>query len=91
MRAGVTSFFDPDSVYGIGPRLRDAINAGVIEGPRMKAGVQALVTAVGGTAGHLIPDEGQVGYAQVVNSIDEVITWTRRHIKSPHHLCFNWN
>jgi imidazolonepropionase-like amidohydrolase len=81
LRAGVTSFCDPDTVFGIGPSVRDAIEAGVISGPRMATGVQALLTAVGGTAGRLIPDEGTTGYAQVVNSIDEVIMWTRRHIK----------
>ena len=66
-RAGVTSFVDPDTAHGVGPSIRDAINAGVITGPRMKTGVQALLTAVGGTAGRLIPDEGTVGYAQIVN------------------------
>ena len=81
LRAGVTSFMDPDTAWGIGPSVRDAIDCGVIEGPRMKTGYQALLTAVGGTAGRLIPDEGRSGYAQVVNSIDEVIMWTRRHIK----------
>ncbi|MDP6145470.1 MAG: amidohydrolase family protein [Acidimicrobiales bacterium] len=81
LRAGITSFVDPDSVHGIGPALRDAVNANVTEGPRIKAGYQALLTAVGGTAGRLIPDEGTIGYAQVVNSKDEVIQWTRRHIK----------
>ena len=81
LRAGVTSFVDPDTAHGIGPALRDAIEAKVVEGPRMKTGVQALLTAVGGTAGRLIPDEGTVGYAQVVNSKDEVIKWVRRHIK----------
>ena len=81
LRSGVTSFVDPDTAHGIGPSIRNAIDAGVIEGPRMKTGVQALLTAVGGTAGHLIPDEGTVGYAQIVNSVDEVVMWTRRHIK----------
>ena len=81
LRAGVTGFVDPDTVHGIGPQIRNAIEAGIIEGPRMKTGVQALLTSVGGTAGRLIPDEGTVGYAQIVNSVDEVILWTRRHIK----------
>lgn len=81
LRAGVTSFVDPDTAHGIGPALRDAIEAGVVVGPRMRTGVQALLTAVGGTAGRLIPDEGTVGYAQIVNSVDEVVLWTRRHIK----------
>jgi len=81
LRAGVTSFVDPDTAHGVGPSIRDAIEAGVIAGPRMKTGVQALLTAVGGTAGRLIPDEGTVGYAQIVNSVDDVVLWTRRHIK----------
>jgi imidazolonepropionase-like amidohydrolase len=81
LRAGVTSMMDPDTVHGIGPQIRDAVNAGMIEGPRIATGVQALLTSVGGTAGRLIPDDGTVGYAAVVNTIDEMITMTRRHIK----------
>lgn len=81
LRAGVTSFFDPDTIDGIGPQVRDALDAGVMAGPRMASGVQALLTSVGGTAGRLIPDEGGVGYAAVVNTIDEMVTMTRRHIK----------
>lgn len=81
LRAGVTSFMDPDTAWGIGPSVRDAIECGVINGPRMRTGYQALLTAVGGTAGRLIPDEGHTGYAQVVNSTQEIVMWTRRHIK----------
>lgn len=81
LRAGVTSFFDPDTVHGIGPQVRDALAAGAFEGPRMATGVQALLTSVGGTAGRLIPDSGEVGYAAVVNTLDEMVTTTRRHIK----------
>ena len=81
LRAGVTAFFDPDTVAGIGPQVRDALDAGIISGPRMATGVQALLTSVGGTAGRLIPDEGTVGYAAVVNTIEEMVVTTRRHIK----------
>ena len=81
LRAGVTSFFDPDTIDGIGPQVRDALDAGAFPGPRMATGVQALLTSVGGTAGRLIPDEGRVGYAAVVNTTDEMVTMTRRHIK----------
>ncbi len=81
LRAGVTSFFDPDTIDGIGPQVRDALDAGAFPGPRMATGVQALLTSVGGTAGRLIPDEGRVGYAAVVNTVDEMVTMTRRHIK----------
>ncbi len=44
--------------------------------------MQALLTSVGGTAGRLIPDEGKVGYAAVVNTIDEMVVETRRQIKN---------
>jgi imidazolonepropionase-like amidohydrolase len=81
LRAGVTSMMDPDTVAGIGPEVRDAVESGAFPGPRIKTGVQALLTAVGGTAGRLIPDTGEVGYAAVVNTIDEMVTITRRQIK----------
>lgn len=81
LRAGVTGFMDPDTVHGIGPQVRDTLNSGAFEGPRMVTGVQALLTSVGGTAGRLIPDDGEVGYAAVVNTIEEMVTTTRRQIK----------
>lgn len=79
--AGVTSMMDPDTVMGIGPEVRDVVESGAFPGPRIKTGVQALLTSVGGTAGRLIPDDGQVGYAAVVNTREEMVTETRRHIK----------
>lgn len=81
LRAGVTSFLDADCVWNVGPALRDAIDAGMVEGPRMACGANALMTAVGGTAGRLIPDEGTVGYAQVVRNHDEMVEVTRRQVK----------
>lgn len=81
LAAGVTSFMDPDTVMGIGPEIREVVESGAFPGPRIATGVQALLTSVGGTAGRLIPDDGQVGYAAVVNTIDEMVTETRRHIK----------
>ena len=80
--AGVTSFCDPDSLFEIGIDLRDAINSGYIEGPRMSVGGNALLTSVGGTAGRLIPDEGLRGYAKIVQNKDEIITEVRRQIKN---------
>ncbi len=79
--AGVTSFMDPDTVMGIGPEIRDVVGSGAFPGPRISTGVQAMLTSVGGTAGRLIPDGGQVGYAAVVNTIDEMVIETRRQIK----------
>jgi imidazolonepropionase-like amidohydrolase len=79
--AGVTGFMDPDTVMGIGPEIREVVESGAFPGPRISTGVQAMVTAVGGTAGRLIPDGGKVGYAAVVTTIDEMVNETRRQIK----------
>ena len=79
--AGVTSFLDVDGLFNIGPALRDAIAVGALEGPTMKSGTYALMTAVGGTAGRLIPDHGTAGYAEVVRDRDEMIRVVRRQVK----------
>lgn len=82
LRAGVTGFLDADCIYDLGPALRDAIDAGMVEGPRMTAGMNALLTAAGGTAGHLIPDEGVLGYAHVMRGRDEMVRTTRQQVKN---------
>ena len=81
LRAGVTGFLDADSLFEVGVDLRDAIEAGIIPGPRMSTGGNALLTSVGGTAGRLIPDQGRVGYGKVVNSKAEIVQEVRRQIK----------
>lgn len=81
LRAGVTGFLDPDCIYDLGPSLRDSIEAGLVEGPRMRAGANALLTTAGGTAGRLIPDRGTAGYATVVGNRDEMVRVTREQIK----------
>ena len=80
--AGVTSLMDPDTIMGIGPEIREVVESGAFPGPRIATGVQELLTSVGGTAGRLIPDDGKVGYAAVVNTIDEMVIETRRQIKN---------
>jgi imidazolonepropionase-like amidohydrolase len=82
LRAGVTGMFDADSIFELGIDLRDAIEAGVVEGPRMTTGGYALLTSVGGTAGRLIPDEGIIGYGKVVRTADEIRAEVRRQIKA---------
>mmetsp|Transcript_3261 Transcript_3261/g.10871 ORF Transcript_3261/g.10871 Transcript_3261/m.10871 type:complete len:470 (+) Transcript_3261:14-1423(+) len=79
--AGCTGFLDADVLYNVGCDLRDAIEIGAVEGPRMATGGNALLTAVGGTAGRLIPEDGLRGYAQVVRSKDEIVQTVRRQIK----------
>ncbi len=81
LRAGVTGFLDADCIADLGPALRDGIEAGLVEGPRMSSGLNALLTAAGGTAGRLIPDHGTVGYAQVVRDRDEIVRTTRQQVK----------
>lgn len=81
LRAGVTSVMDADCLWNIGVELRDAIEAGIVEGPRMRAGGNALMTMLGGTAGRLIKDEGTTGYATVVHDVDGIQREVRRQIK----------
>lgn len=81
LKAGVTSILDVDGLHNIGPALRDAVEAGLVEGPTMRAGAFALMTAVGGTAGRMIPDHGVAGYAEVVRDRDEMVRVVRRQIK----------
>ncbi|WP_370205569.1 metal-dependent hydrolase family protein [Pararhodobacter marinus] len=81
LRAGVTGLLDPDSTFENMIDLRDAIEAGIVEGPRMSCGAYALITGVGGTAGRMIADEGVTGYYKPVNSRDEIVAEVRRQIK----------
>ena len=80
--AGVTGFLDADSLFEIGVDLRDAIEAGIVPGPRMATGGNALLTAAGGTAGRLIPDEGLIGYGKVVRTAAEITAEVRRQISA---------
>ena len=81
LRAGVTGVLDPDSTFANMIDLRDAIDANIVQGPRMSCGAYALITGVGGTAGQLINDEGATGYYMAVNSKDEIVREVRRQIK----------
>ncbi len=81
LRAGVTGILDPDSTFENMIDLRDAIEAGVAEGPRMSCGAYALITGVGGTAGRLIADRGVTGYYKVVSNPHEIVEEVRRQVK----------
>lgn len=81
LRAGVTGVLDADCLWMIGVELRDAIDAGFVEGPRMTAGGNALMTSIGGTAGRMIADEGRTGYAVVVHNTDQIVEEVRKQIK----------
>lgn len=81
LRAGVTGVLDADCLWMIGVELRNAIDAGFVEGPRMTAGGNALMTSIGGTAGRMIADEGRTGYAVVVHNRDQIVEEVRKQIK----------
>lgn len=81
LRAGVTGILDPDSVFENMVDVRDAVNAGLAQGPRIACGCYALITGVGGTAGGLIRDTGVTGYYKVVNGTDEIVAEVRRQVK----------
>jgi imidazolonepropionase-like amidohydrolase len=81
LTAGVTGFFDADSLYDLGVDIKEAIQHGVIEGPRMAVGGYALMTSVGGAAGRLMPDTGTMAYARMVRGKDEIVAEVRRQIK----------
>lgn len=81
LTSGLTGFFDADSLFDLGVDLKEAVNAGVIEGPRMAVGGYALMTSVGGAAGRLMPDRGTMAYARMVSGKDEIVAEVRRQIK----------
>ena len=81
LRAGVTGILDPDSIFENMVDVRDAIEAGVAEGPRISCGCYALITGAGGTAGRLINDTGVTGYYKVVQGKDEIVAEVRRQVK----------
>lgn len=81
LRSGVTSLFDADTIFEVSLDVRDAIEGGLVEGPRMTCGGNALFTSVGGTAGLLVPDEGAIGYLRVTRTRDEIVTEIRRQAK----------
>jgi imidazolonepropionase-like amidohydrolase len=82
LQSGCTGIQDADSIFEIGVDLRDAIEAGIVEGPRIACGAYALWTSVGGTAGRLIPDRGVMGYGKVCSGNDEIVAEVRRQIKN---------
>ena len=48
LRAGFTSFFDADCIFDVGVDLRDAIEGGVVPGPRMTTGGNVLIIRISG-------------------------------------------
>jgi imidazolonepropionase-like amidohydrolase len=83
LSAGVTSFCEPGGSYYIGVAIRDAIQRGMIQGPRMTSAGRYLTTSNG--IADFYPTsvgvpEGSVGL--LTNTADEMVTAVRRHVKN---------
>ncbi len=83
LRAGVTSVSQPGGSYYIGVALRDAIAAGMVEGPRVFTSGRYLTTSNGlvdfypTSVG--VPD-GSIG--RLTNTADEMLTEIRQQVKN---------
>lgn len=83
LRAGVTAICDPGTTWGVSVAIRDAIEAGLIEGPRMTAGSQYISTWNG--IGSPFPTWVQhppSAFSVMCNTRDEMIEQVRRQIKN---------
>ena len=82
LRAGVTALCDPGGTYRVATALRDAVNAGMIEGPRMVAASQYLTTYNG--IGSMFPtwiEHPVSAFSVMCNTRDEMITQVRKQIR----------
>lgn len=82
LRAGVTGIATPGGTWNINVALRNAVNAGLIEGPRMAAGGHYIATynSIGSPwPTHL--DHPKSSFAVLCNTRDEMIVQARKEIK----------
>ena len=83
LSAGVTSFCEPGGSYYIGVAIRDAIQRGMVKGPRMTSAGRYLTTSNG--IADFYPTsvgvpEGSVGL--LTNNAEEMVAAVRRHVKN---------
>jgi imidazolonepropionase-like amidohydrolase len=82
LRAGVTSMACPGGNWNINVALRDAVQSGLIEGPRIAAGGRYISTWNG--TGSFFPSHVEPppsSFAVICNTRDEMIAEVRREIK----------
>ena len=82
LRAGVTAFSDPGSTWNISVAVRDAVNAGLIEGPRMASAGRYITTfnAIGSPWPSWM-EHPKSSFAVLCNTREEMVTEARREIK----------
>ena len=82
LRAGVTAMACPGGNWNINVALRDAINAGLIEGPRIAAAARYIGTWNG--LGSYLPSHIEhpiSSFVSIVNTRDEMIAEVRKELK----------
>ena len=82
LRAGVTSLSDPATTFNISACLRDAIEAGIVEGPRMAAAGRQITSRQGledAFPSWMEFPKGQAGV--LVRSRDEIVEEIRLQVK----------
>jgi len=80
--AGVTSATDPGGPIGIAVAVRDAVEIGLIQGPRLSAAGRQITTQQG--IGDTLPrwvDIGESSYGALVRSKDELLDEIRDEVK----------
>jgi imidazolonepropionase-like amidohydrolase len=82
LRAGVTAMCDPGSTWNISVAVRDAIDCGMIEGPRMSSAGRYISTynAIGSPWPTWMQHPPS-SFAVLCNTRDEMITEVRREVK----------
>lgn len=82
LRAGVTSICAPGGTWNINVALRDAIDCGMIEGPRIAAGGRYITTynAIGSPWPTWM-EHPPSSFASLCNTRDEMITEVRKEVK----------
>lgn len=82
LRAGITSICDPGSTWNISVAVRDAIDCGMIEGPRMSCAGRYITTfnAIGSPWPTWMEHPAS-SFAVLCNTRDEMITEVRREVK----------
>jgi imidazolonepropionase-like amidohydrolase len=83
LRAGVTSVSDPGGSWNVAVAVRDAIRAGMFEGPRISAAGRYLTTATG-LADYFPSWVGEVpsGVGALTHDLAQMLTEVRRQVKN---------
>jgi len=82
LRAGVTAMACPGGNWNINVALRDAVNAGLIEGPRIAAAARYIGTSNG--TGSYLPshlEHPKSSFVTIANTRDEMVAEVRRELK----------